>query len=232
MARQALRHPRHDRRTRRPRRSKGRAGPCSTGSRGASSRSRASRSTTARGSRAPSGSRRAGSRRLLAAARASPMREAFAAAHRHRRDRRHARAAHAQRRRCRRAAAIGRLARGRARPRRLPAGRQRHAVGPRGDGQSPERGACAGCAGLPRRVDARQRRGLRSAAPLTAVGLLDALVEQRIARAIAEGAFDDLPGAGKPLILDGDRLIPEDLRVAYRVLKNAGYIPPEIEEAP
>lgn len=62
------------------------------------------------------------------------------------------------------------------------------------------------------------------------MGLLDALVEQRIARAIAEGAFDNLPGAGKPLVLDDDRLIPEDLRVAYRVLKNAGYIPPEIEE--
>ncbi len=62
------------------------------------------------------------------------------------------------------------------------------------------------------------------------MGLLDCVVEQRIAQAIAEGAFDDLPGAGKPLILDDDRLVPEDLRVAYRILRNAGYIPPEIEE--
>ena len=62
------------------------------------------------------------------------------------------------------------------------------------------------------------------------MGLLDTVVEQRIAQAIAEGAFDDLPGAGKPLDLDDDRMVPEDLRVAYRVLRNAGYIPPEIEE--
>lgn len=61
------------------------------------------------------------------------------------------------------------------------------------------------------------------------MGLLDTVVEQRIAQAIAEGAFDDLPGAGKPLDLDDDRMVPEDLRVAYRILKNAGYIPPEIE---
>lgn len=62
------------------------------------------------------------------------------------------------------------------------------------------------------------------------MGLLDSMVEQRIAQAAADGAFDDLPGAGKPLELDDDRMIPEDLRVAYRVLKNAGYIPPEIEQ--
>jgi hypothetical protein len=62
------------------------------------------------------------------------------------------------------------------------------------------------------------------------MGILDALVERRIAQAIAEGALDDLPGAGKPLILDDDRMIPEDLRVAYRILRNAGYIPPEIEQ--
>ena len=61
------------------------------------------------------------------------------------------------------------------------------------------------------------------------MGLLDTVVEQRIAQAIAEGAFDDLPGAGRPLRLDDDRMVPEDLRVAYRILRNAGYIPPEIE---
>lgn len=37
-------------------------------------------------------------------------------------------------------------------------------------------------------------------------------------------------GAGKPLVLDDDRLVPEALRVAYRVLKNAGYVPPEVEQ--
>ena len=62
------------------------------------------------------------------------------------------------------------------------------------------------------------------------MGLLDSVVEQRIAQAIAEGTFENLPGAGKPLDLDDDRMVPEDLRVGYRILKNAGFIPPEVEQ--
>lgn len=58
---------------------------------------------------------------------------------------------------------------------------------------------------------------------------LDVLVEQRIAEAMAAGEFDDLPGAGKPLELDDDSLVPEELRVAHRILKNAGFLPPEVE---
>src|SRR5688572_32819466 len=53
--------------------------------------------------------------------------------------------------------------------------------------------------------------------------MLDFIAEQRIAEAIANGDFDDLPGSGKPLELDDDALIPEELRLAYRILKNAGY---------
>jgi len=59
---------------------------------------------------------------------------------------------------------------------------------------------------------------------------LDALVERRIEAAIARGEFDDLPGAGRPLAFDDDPLLPAELRIAYRVLKNAGYVPPEIEQ--
>lgn len=59
--------------------------------------------------------------------------------------------------------------------------------------------------------------------------MIDQLVEQRIAEAISRGDFDNLPGAGHPLNLDDDTLVPEELRLAYRVLKNAGYVPPEIE---
>jgi hypothetical protein len=55
------------------------------------------------------------------------------------------------------------------------------------------------------------------------------LVEQRIAEAIARGEFDDLPGAGKPLDLDDDPLVPEEERVALRIMKNAGCVPPEVE---
>ena len=55
------------------------------------------------------------------------------------------------------------------------------------------------------------------------------IVEQRIEQARKEGAFDDLPGSGKPLVLADDRHIPEDLRMAYKILKNADCLPPEIE---
>ena len=57
----------------------------------------------------------------------------------------------------------------------------------------------------------------------------DALVEERIRGAIERGELDDLPGAGAPLRLDDDTFVPEELRLAYRVLKNAGFLPPEVE---
>ena len=59
--------------------------------------------------------------------------------------------------------------------------------------------------------------------------MLEFIAEQRIAEAIAQGELDDLPGAGRPLALDDDAHVPEDLRLAYRILKNAGYVPPELE---
>jgi hypothetical protein len=59
--------------------------------------------------------------------------------------------------------------------------------------------------------------------------VFDIIAEQRIAEAMERGDFDDLPGAGEPLVLDDDPLIPEDLRMAYRILKNAGFVPPELE---
>lgn len=58
--------------------------------------------------------------------------------------------------------------------------------------------------------------------------LLDALCERHIAAAAERGEFDDLPGSGEPLKLEDDALVPEELRAAYRLLKNAGYLPPEI----
>ena len=58
---------------------------------------------------------------------------------------------------------------------------------------------------------------------------LDLIAEERIRDAIRAGAFNDLPGAGRPLALDDETLIPEELRIAYRILKNAGCLPPEIE---
>jgi hypothetical protein len=58
---------------------------------------------------------------------------------------------------------------------------------------------------------------------------LDALAEARIEEAMRDGAFDALPGAGRPLALDDDALVPEELRGAYRILRNAGFVPPEID---
>jgi hypothetical protein len=55
------------------------------------------------------------------------------------------------------------------------------------------------------------------------------IAEERIRQAVEEGQFDNLPGAGKPLDLEDDSWIPDDLRIAYRVLKNAGVTPPELE---
>ena len=55
------------------------------------------------------------------------------------------------------------------------------------------------------------------------------IAEQRIREAIENGEFDNLKGMGKPLDLGDESWIPEDLRMAYRVLKNAGCLPAELE---
>ena len=55
------------------------------------------------------------------------------------------------------------------------------------------------------------------------------LAEEKILAAIERGEFDDLPGHGRPLTLEDDSSVPEELRAGYRLLKNAGYLPPELE---
>ena len=59
--------------------------------------------------------------------------------------------------------------------------------------------------------------------------LLDQLAEEHIREAQQQGAFDDLPGAGQRLVLDDDSAVPPELRAAYRLLRNAGYLPPELQ---
>lgn len=56
----------------------------------------------------------------------------------------------------------------------------------------------------------------------------NAIAEKRIQDAIEKGEFEDLPGSGRPLELDDDPLVPADVRMAYRILKNAGLVPPEV----
>jgi hypothetical protein len=55
------------------------------------------------------------------------------------------------------------------------------------------------------------------------------IAERRIMEAIENGEFDNLEGRGKPIVLEDDTWIPEDLRMAYKFLKNAGCVPPELE---
>ena len=55
------------------------------------------------------------------------------------------------------------------------------------------------------------------------------IVEERIKQAQKKGEFDNLPGSGKPLKFEDDCYIMEELRLAYKILKNADCVPPEIE---
>lgn len=55
------------------------------------------------------------------------------------------------------------------------------------------------------------------------------IAEQRIREAVEKGEFDNLEGRGKPIVFEDETWIPEDLRPAYRILRNAGYLPQELE---
>lgn len=55
------------------------------------------------------------------------------------------------------------------------------------------------------------------------------IAEQKIQEAIRNGDFDNLPGKGKPLKIENmSDISPED-RMAYKILKNAGILPPEMQ---
>jgi hypothetical protein len=62
-----------------------------------------------------------------------------------------------------------------------------------------------------------------------AMYLVDKLAEEKISEAIKHGELDNLSGAGKPLQLEDDSLIPEALRAGFRLLKNSGYLPPSLD---
>jgi len=56
------------------------------------------------------------------------------------------------------------------------------------------------------------------------IAAISFIAEQRIREALSRGDFDDLAGAGEPLNLEEDANVPEDLRMAYKLLKNGGYL--------
>lgn len=72
-------------------------------------------------------------------------------------------------------------------------------------------------------------RRVRRRPPRPSLSYTARVVEERIIAAQKAGAFDSLSGKGKPLELEDLRQVPEDLRIAYHVLKNAGMLPPELE---
>ncbi len=55
------------------------------------------------------------------------------------------------------------------------------------------------------------------------------IIEKRILEAQKKGEFDDLPGSGEPISIEDDSHVPEDLRLTYKILKNANCVPPEIQ---
>ncbi|WP_438495533.1 DnaJ family domain-containing protein [Paenibacillus sp. IHBB 3054] len=60
------------------------------------------------------------------------------------------------------------------------------------------------------------------------MGMLSWLAEQRIQEAMRSGEFKNLPGAGKPLELEDLSGVPEELRMSFKIMKNAGLLPEEI----
>jgi DnaJ-like protein len=59
--------------------------------------------------------------------------------------------------------------------------------------------------------------------------ILAKIAEQRIREAMERGEFDNLPFHGKPIKLDDLVGVPEHLRMGYKVLKNAGVLPEEMQ---
>ena len=55
------------------------------------------------------------------------------------------------------------------------------------------------------------------------------IIEERIRKAQQKGEFENLEGAGKPLKFDRDDQVDNELRLAYKILKNADCLPAEIQ---
>jgi hypothetical protein len=59
---------------------------------------------------------------------------------------------------------------------------------------------------------------------------LDDHIAQSLRESLRSGELQSAEGWGKPLELnDGYAQTPEELRLAFKVLKEAGFVPPEVE---
>ena len=63
---------------------------------------------------------------------------------------------------------------------------------------------------------------------MNSFGWISRIAENRIQEAMEKGEFDNLPGMGKKLVFENTDHVPPELRMAYKILKNAGAIPPEL----
>src|ERR1700730_7241454 len=59
----------------------------------------------------------------------------------------------------------------------------------------------------------------------------ESIAERKIREAMAEGAFDNLTGKGRPLNLEENPYEDPSLRMAHRLLRNNGFAPAWVEEA-
>lgn len=61
------------------------------------------------------------------------------------------------------------------------------------------------------------------------MGIIEIMAEEKIKAGLKSGAFDNLPGKGKPLVLEDLSAVPKELRASYKMLKNAGMLPEELQ---
>lgn len=61
------------------------------------------------------------------------------------------------------------------------------------------------------------------------MSIFEIIAERKIQEAIARGEFDNLSCKGKPLPPDDLDMVPDELWMSYKILKNAGVIPEEVE---
>lgn len=62
------------------------------------------------------------------------------------------------------------------------------------------------------------------------MSIIDHWAERHIQEALNKGELSQLNGEGKPLYLEDDSLVPPELRAGYRLLKNSGYLPAELQQ--
>ncbi|MEQ4987197.1 DUF1992 domain-containing protein [Proteus sp. fly-1089] len=62
------------------------------------------------------------------------------------------------------------------------------------------------------------------------MSIIDEWAERHIEQALQKGELSSLKGEGKPLLLDDNSHVPKSLRASYHLLKNAGFLPPEMQD--